>query len=262
MSEAVMVSGKAQIAPEWLQWMVDFRKAAERLVAEDPVEPSTPEEVELTGTKIALYARAITIFGTLILLAENDLQLDLRIHSRALIETAIYLLALDEDPSLRVRMQEDDLKSRRERAKLHRRTVEPDSEIAREIDAFLSEAQGKLKYIEVGGLLQNSNFSRLYTSYRDVSADSAHVTFSSLKEHIHVDADGDTMRFLVNPGLDELTLYVTLTEAGMSIIAATYMLMKCKEQTDTWDELKELARRYRELKGVGLSDENEPAQTT
>jgi hypothetical protein len=235
--------------------MRDFREAAERLVAEDPVEPATPEEFELTGTKMSLYARAITIFGTLIVLAEHDLQLDLRIHSRALIETAIFLFALDKDPSLRTRMQEDDLKSRRERAKLHRKAVDPYSDIAREIDAFLAEAEGKLKYIEVGELLKNSNFSRLYTSYRDVSADSAHVTFSSLKEHVHVDPDAETMRFLVNPGLDELTLYVTLTDAGMSIIVATYMLMKCKEQTDTWDELKELARRYRELKGVGLSEE-------
>src|SRR3954447_6187957 len=132
-----MVAGKAQIAPEWLKWMRDFRDAAERLVAEDPVEPATPEDFELTGTKMSLYARAITIFGTLIVLAERDLQLDLRIHSRALIETAIYLLALDEDPSLRTRMQEDDLKSRRERAKLHRNAIDDHSDIAREIDVFL-----------------------------------------------------------------------------------------------------------------------------
>lgn len=250
-----MVAGKAQIAPEWLKWMRDFRDAAERLVAEDPVEPATPEDFELTGTKMSLYARAITIFGTLIVLAERDLQLDLRIHSRALIETAIYLLALDEDPSLRTRMQEDDLKSRRERAKLHRNAIDDHSDIAREIDVFLAEGQGKLKYIEVGKLLKNNNFLRLYASYRDVSADSAHVTFSSLKEHVHVEPEAETMRFLVNPGLDELTLYVTLTDAGMSIIVASYMLMKCKEQTDTWDVLKELARRYRELKGVGLSEE-------
>ena len=112
-------------------------------------------------------------------------------------------------------MQEDDLKSRRERAKLHRRAIDdPNSDIAREIDAFLAEGEGKLRYIEVGGLLRNSSFSRLYTSYRDVSADSAHVTFSSLKEHVHLDIDSDVMRFLVNPALDELTLYVTLSDAG------------------------------------------------
>jgi hypothetical protein len=106
--------GEGAVPPEWLQWMRDFRALAERIAFEEDIEVDDLAEQELLSIKAALYAGIVTLFGTLILLAEHDHQLDLRIHSRALVEAAMYMIALDTDPALLGRMKDDHKKSRLE----------------------------------------------------------------------------------------------------------------------------------------------------
>lgn len=56
-------------------------------------------ERELVAIKAALYARALTLFDGALLMIENDRQLDFRVQSRGVIESAMYMIALDRDPA-------------------------------------------------------------------------------------------------------------------------------------------------------------------
>ena len=238
---------RTRVAPEWSAWMRDFEDLAGRLLNEAALEPKSDDEAELISVKSALYARALTVFSTLIVLADLDKQLDLRIHSRALVEAALFLPALDADPSLILAMKEDDLRSRRERAKLHRKAAHPASEAARLLDGFIAEDPGRLRHVRLGELAGTHDLSALYAAYRDISADSAHATFTSLLLHVHDDAEDGMTLVVVDPALDEVVLEKTLLDAAFSIIVATCMLMKCRQATDGWDGLEEMVRRYRAL---------------
>ena len=79
--------------PDWLAWLREYAAAARRFIGEDDVTASD-DELELYTIKMALYARALTLFEGTIILLENDKQLNYRIHSRGVIEAAIYLMAL------------------------------------------------------------------------------------------------------------------------------------------------------------------------
>lgn len=102
-----------------------YAETADRFLAEPfPAQESETAE-ELNAIKTALYARALTVFDTARLLLQADRQLDGRIHSRAAIEAAMYLLALDRDPSFVEKMKADDHKSRHERASLYLKADRP-----------------------------------------------------------------------------------------------------------------------------------------
>lgn len=103
---------------EWLAWMNDYVDAARRFISEDPVDVASDEERELIALKMALYARALTLFEGALLLLENDRQLDFRIHSRGVLEATMYLIALGRNPAFVAKMKDDDFKSRHSRGPL------------------------------------------------------------------------------------------------------------------------------------------------
>ncbi|TAX46682.1 hypothetical protein ELI01_30440 (plasmid) [Rhizobium leguminosarum] len=234
---------------QWLAWMSDYADAARRFAAEDPVDVSSEEERELIAIKMALYARALTLFEGALLLLENDRQLDFRIHSRGVIEATMYLIALDRTPAFLARMKDDDFKSRQSRAALHlgARTFSGTEDVRQQLEEFVAQGLQGAKAIQLGTLLEGSDFDRLYRSYRDISGDAAHVSVTALNRHYIADPDTGLATLVIHPELDDNDFQITMTELSISVTIATLLIMKIKAKTDVWDEFQRLLQRYRAL---------------
>jgi len=213
------------------------------------VPVSSEEERELVAIKLAFFARALTLFEGALLLLENDWQLDFRIHSRGVIEAAMYLIALDRNPSFVAKMKDDDYKSRHSRASLHLNASDLNAsvDVRRMLKESVEQGPQGAKTINLSTLLEGSDFDRLYRTCRDISGDAAHVSVTSLNRHYVAYPEDGLAMLIVHPGLDEVDMYVTVTELGISMTIATMILMKIKEKTDLWEELQALLHRYREL---------------
>lgn len=245
---------------QWFAWMNDYVDAARRFASEDPVDVASEEERELIALKMALYARALTLFEGALLLLENDRQLDFRIHSRGVIEGTMYLIALDRNPAFVARMKDDDFKSRQSRAALHlgAKTFSGTDDVRQQLEEFVAQGPQGAKAIQLGTLLEGSDVDRLYRSYRDISGDAAHASVTALNRHYIAHPKTGLANLVIHPELDDTDFQVTMTELGISMTIATLLIMKVKEKTDVWDEFQTLLQRYRAL----AREQQQAAQAT
>jgi hypothetical protein len=236
----------------WIDWLRDYLAAATRFTEEDAVEV-TDEERELVAIKAALYARALTLCQGALLLIENDRQLDFRVHTRGVIEAVMYLIALDRDATFVTKMKDDDYKSRQSRAGLHLNAKDfgGTADVKKMLEDFLAQGLQGAKAIQVGTLLEGSEFDRLYRTFRDISGDAAHVSITSLSRHYVENPADQSAMLIIHPSLDDADMRVTFAELGISMTIATLILMKVKKKTELWDEFQKLLDRYRELARIG-----------
>jgi len=234
---------------QWLAWMNDYVDAARRFTSEDPIDVASDEERELIALKMALYARALTLFEGALLLLENDRQLDFRIQSRGVLEATMSLIALDRNPAFVSKMKDDDFKSRHSRAALHldAKTFSGTDDVRQQLQEFVDQGLQGAKAIQLGTLLEGSDFDRLYRSYRDISGDAAHVSVTALNRHYIEHPETGSATLTLHPALDDDGFHHTMTELGISLTIATLLIMKIKAKTDVWDEFQTLLRRYRAL---------------
>ncbi|MFC6447715.1 hypothetical protein [Shinella zoogloeoides] len=92
----------------------------------------------------------------------------------------MYLIALDRNPAFVAKMKDDDFKSRHSRAALHldAKTFSGTDDVRQQLQEFVDQGLQGAKAIQLGTLLEGSDFDRLYRSYRDISGDAAHVSVS------------------------------------------------------------------------------------
>lgn len=234
---------------KWLHWLRSYVLVAERFVGEEPIGANTSAEAELLSLKTAVFARALALFTGTTRLLEHDLELDVRIHARGVIEAAMYLVALDRDPEFLRNMKDDDYKSRQSRASI--RLAEIGDHLSEEIrrlhEDFLAKGAAGAKSVQICSLLDGSEFTRLYSSYRDICGDAAHVSISALRRHYVEHENTGVGRLVVHPMLEGGELHHTMTEMGISMVIATSMLMRTKKQSETWNELAELLAAYGRL---------------
>lgn len=233
----------------WIIWLRDCVASARRFISEESISVVSEEERELCSVKCALYARALTLSEGCLLLIENDRQLDFRIHSRGVIECAIYLIALDRNPAFVSEMKDDDGRSRQKRAGLHlnARDFKGTEEVRKMLQDFVAQGLQGAKGIQIASLLEGSEFERFYRTYRDISGDAAHVSVAALNRHYVENPEDHSATLVAHPALDDMDFLVTVIELAMSMIVATLMLMKIRTKTETWDEFQELTRRYHML---------------
>jgi len=240
----------------WVEWLREYVKAASRFTQESPIEVASDEEREVVAVKAALYARSLTLCQGSLLLIDNDLQLDFRIHTRGIIEAAMYLIALDRDPTFVTKMKDDDYKSRQSRAGLHfnAKDFNGTDDVREMLEDFLAQGLQGAKAIQVSTLLEGSEFDRLYRTYRDISGDAAHVSITSLNRHYIENPADQSAMLIVHPPLDEIEMHVTFAELATSMLIATLLLMKIKRRTDLWDEFQMLLRQCNDMIRVGATN--------
>ncbi|MFB6419030.1 hypothetical protein [Bradyrhizobium tunisiense] len=239
----------ASLSLEWFTWLRDYSATVRRFAKEDPIGVSFMEERELVAINAALYARALTLFDGALLMIENDRQLDFRVQSRGVIESAMYMIPLNRAPAYVEIMKDDDDKSRHARAGLllKAKKFTGSDDVRKMLADFVAQGLQGAKGIQMGELLDGSDFERPYHSYRHVSGDAAHVSITSLNRHYVENPEDQSALLTIDPALDENDMLMTVTELGFSMILATLLLMKAKEKTDLWDNFEDLTRRYQEL---------------
>lgn len=161
----------------------------------------------------------------------------------------MYLIALDRSPVFVTRMKDDDFKSRQSRAALHlgAKTFNGTEDVRQQLEEFVAQGLQGAKAIQLGTLIEGSDFDRLYRSYRDISGDAAHVSLTALNRHYVESPTNGLATLIINPELDEVDFHVTVTELGISMTISTLLIMKIKAKTDLWDEFQALLQRYRAL---------------
>jgi hypothetical protein len=232
---------------EWLCWMKDIAAVLEEILQEDPIEVESEDNMLATRIKMAVFARVVTFFEGALLLAEHDRTLDMRAHARMVIESTIYMVALDRDAGVIEKMKDEDFKSRHSRAKLNAEHITVDNDVRDALNEFLAASTKGIKPIEIGSLLNGNEFERLYRTYRNISADTAHVSMTSLDRHFIDGGETGIQTLVANPALDLESLQETLGEMGIATLVATFMLMRFKGTTNCWDELSVLAARYQTI---------------
>ena len=237
------------LSPRWLEWLKEYAGAGKRFVGEELVEVSSDTERELVSLRMALYARALSLFDTSVFLIENDRQLDFRIHSRNVIDTAIYMIKLDSDLTFIDALKDDDFKSRHARASMHLKAAGATmpEQIKSELQAFVDQGAQGARKLEPSRLLEGSDFERLYRSYRDISGDAAHVTVSALNRHYVEHPERGTALLILHPALDEIDMRMTVCETAMAMNICTLLLMPQMEKSPVWDQFREMTARYREM---------------
>lgn len=222
----VMNSEAPAVSPLWMSWLLDFRTAAHELIKKTTAKPSNEDATELQSMRFALYARALSLFDTACLLAQNDKLLNLRISCRGITECAIHMAASQSNPGYVKAVKDDDNASRRSRAKaFSKRQVALDNETRELLEKFLKGEFGGAKRLQPSDLAAGSEFPRLAHVYREISADAAHVTYTSLVRHFSEDADG-TVIFICDPALTAEELHETLTVIALSGLVCTFLLVR------------------------------------
>lgn len=162
-----MNDDQPQINEAWLQWMRDFRMAAAKLADVDSFDAPEGEEPELLFVKFALFARALTLFDTALLLAEHDKVLDVRSTCRKVVECAIHMDAARRKPDYLKALKDDEAKSKWSRAKAFKdMQTDLDAGSGKLLQEFLNDKKGA--QLKPSDLSKDSQFPRMAHMYREI----------------------------------------------------------------------------------------------
>jgi len=120
-------------------------------------------------------------------------------------------------------LKDDDDKSRWSRAKAYQEcNTEMNTDSRRLLQEFLNDKKGKL--LKPSELSKDSDFPGIAHTYREISADTAHVTSTALVRHAN-HHDGSTT-FTLDPLLTDAELHETLAMLGLSAMICTLNLVR------------------------------------
>lgn len=233
------------VLDDWLVWLRDFRSDATEFVQNVVAAPEDPKDAELQSIRFAVYARLLTLLDTAIRHAEADKQLELRITAREIIECAIHLEAAARIPEYVQTIKDDDRASKRSLVKAVNDDQPPsDPATRRLVQEFMNNKTAKR--VQPTDLGKGSDFKRLILIYREISADSAHVTLTSLDRHVRADEDG-VNRMIIDPPLDDGELFQSMSGIALSALLCTWLLVKAVPSSEGSAELIQLGQRYQSI---------------
>jgi hypothetical protein len=208
---------------------------------------------------LLLFYRSTSSFQGTVLLAERGMIVEARTLARSCLETAIHLGALRTDPEHVRNLLNDELFSRKQRAKAI--LDEPElvsSAAAGRLRAFLDdvEKRGKLSRHSLEQLAKNAGVEGLYLFFRQLSSDAAHPTLSSLNRYVASDPSLNIKGTHCMPKLDHVEIGDTLQLATMSFILACTATVDLFPEPSIQLELSECQSDYERIEAVRSSTEN------
>ena len=242
--------------PEWFALATRFSRVGQAFLAVQLNEQTNQGLADPRILKLLIFYRATSNFQGAVVMAERGMIAEARTLIRNCLECSLSLAALDTDPNHWKELLGDELASRKARTKL---LVGNPSWISHEQLATLTkqlddlEAKGKLAFIDVKKVAEKSPLVPMYLFYRQLSADSAHLSVEALHRYIKSDPNDESSFDLQwRPALDS-------NEVGDALSLATWVyLPSCVTLRDTFPdagqekEIKEcakaqidLANRYR-----------------
>ncbi|MER9712738.1 hypothetical protein NKJ13_21080 [Mesorhizobium sp. M0174] len=237
------------IRPAWRKWLAEFADASDRLQLTG-ISLAFSEEAQRKSVVLALYARIRSELATALVLVDAKRDLAFRGTCRGIIECALHLEMAETDPTYLNRLKDDDDASRRSRA-IRFRTKNPT--LAKEADKTLSDFIQRLtnqkNKLQVSEL--DSALPRLTHSYRELSADTVHVSLTSIQRHVVPDKKGiDRLR--IEPKFDAYDLEDAASLMALSLLNATRILLVLVPEITSAVGFRALHKRYVSLYRQGI----------
>ncbi|WP_245314435.1 hypothetical protein [Sinorhizobium alkalisoli] len=116
------------------------------------------------------------------------------------------------------------------------------------LQEFLNDKKGA--QLKPSDLSKDSQFPRMAHMYRELSADTAHVTYSSLLRHRSFLPD-ETALFSLDPLLEEDELQETLNILGLSVLLCVFSLVRMMPIMAGDEAFYDLHARYKVLVAGG-----------
>lgn len=237
------------IRPAWRKWLADFADAVARLHL-TKVSLEFSEQGERKSVVLALYASICSELATALVVADAKRDFAFRTTCRAIIECALHLEMAETDPTYLKRLKDDDNASRRSRA-IRFRSKNP--ALAKEADKTLSDfiqrlpkQQSKLQVSEIDTALP-----RLTHSYRELSADTVHVSLTSIQRHVAPDKEG-IHRVRIEPRFDAHELEDAASLLALALLNATRILLSLVPEVSAAHGFHTLQKRYISLYRQGI----------
>jgi hypothetical protein len=233
----------------WHKWFADFAEAADRLQLARILIPFSNQE-RRNSVVLALYARLLNELTTALILVEAKRDLAFRTTCRSIIECALHLEIEETDPTYLTRLKDDDDASRRSRAIRYRSksstlTAEADKTLSDFIQR-LPKQKSKLQISELDTALP-----RLTHSYRELSADTVHVSLTAIQRHVAPDKKGiDMLR--IEPKFSSYDMEDAASLMALALINATRILLVLLPEVSPANGFSMLHRRYVSLYRQGI----------
>lgn len=153
-----------------------------------------------------------------ILLVERGMISEARTLTRGLVESALCISALHDNPDTFMRMLKEDSDASRKRQAIFIST----ENLAEKIDKSKLEGAinriGAVDAMNMKKIAKLGPFRKIYLNYQRLSDDAAHLSAKSLDRHIYRDANNAGWCYRVGPG-DSDEISATLYHAIMSSLA-------------------------------------------
>ncbi|MBZ9698187.1 MULTISPECIES: hypothetical protein [unclassified Mesorhizobium] len=193
----------------WRDWFGEFLRSVNSLEL-DKVDLYDTERAEKKSAALALLARLLSETQSALVLVDAGRDLAFRSTCRSAIECSLHLFLAETEDGYIDLLRSDDEVSRRSRAKKF--MANGAGKLAKEAEKHLQEflrrsagAKGKFQISDI-----QTPFPRQTHVYREISADSAHVTWTSLVRHLQE----------IRPGWIELKIEPSVTESELEEAAS------------------------------------------
>ncbi|WP_155246254.1 MULTISPECIES: DUF5677 domain-containing protein [Agrobacterium] len=238
---------------DWYDWLVIFNDRARDFIGEIALDPPHREDPRVQSAKFAIAARAFNLIRSALILLERGEQLAFRILARGIIECAMHMDAACNTSEYLTILFEDDKSSRVSRGKLFQKMATNLSEDAnRELQQFVMGEGTKPRSLNIGELARGSDFPRYQLHYRQISADTEHVTWTSLCRHPQ--ETFDRIRLELDPQLENYEMFDTVSLIALSAMTIVKQLRDSLGIIQNEGEFSALGRRYLELYREGVAE--------
>lgn len=236
------------VSKRWRLWLGEFAVAMDRLHV-TKLSPAATASPLLNTALLAVYARLRSELETALILADAKRDMAFRNACRSIIECALHIEMADGDPTYIDRLTEDDNVSRKGRAARFRKKQKLTPAADKTLSDFvlrLSDQKAKLQVSEYATVLP-----RLTHHYREISADTTHVSLTSIQRHVRPDRAG-VDRLHIEPKFNWLEMEEASSLIALSLLNATRVLLVRMPEIQRTTYLADLQRRYRALYEKGL----------
>ncbi|THF58193.1 hypothetical protein [Ollibium composti] len=227
----------------WRRWLGQFEQSLDQL-AISTIDVSHFDDAERRSVTLALFARFRAELRAALTLADAGHDMAFRSYCRSAIECALHLLHGEAQGNYLEQLRMDDTVSRRSRAKTflknsHGRLAANATE---SLEKFLRDsagAKGKLLISEI-----ETPFPRLNHVYREISADSAHVTWTSLHRQVNQTKIG-WISVEVEAKVSEDEMEESASILAFSGLVATKSLLEIVPELDERYDLQAIFESYK-----------------
>jgi hypothetical protein len=209
---------------DWFGHAESLNRFAQRLATTQHEISSETGLADDRALALLLFYRAVNNFQGAVLMAERGMIVEARTLARSLLESAIWLAAIQADPDHWRGMLKDELASKRARARWILKNVPNalDANRRAELEKYVGDLDQEtgLKALKLEQVAEKAHVGGMYLFYRQLSADAAHPSITALHRHVSSESEDEIKEMQWMPVLELDDISETLGLACSFLIGA------------------------------------------